>query len=218
MRQAVLCLVLALAAGRAFGQTAFRTELLRFQGHFEGHPAELFFGYGVDRQVSPRTSFGITLNAAWSSIFSSVGSTEEVRWRQYDITYTPKRALVNLDFRSDFAFSDIDEFHAFMGTTAAVSWVRASAATSSASGQNYDYYSVAELGLRDRYTASALLFPVGLRGGIRGGLEGAYMELYAGFGMNLGPSVVALGAPYLGKGVPLAPTFLQFGLAFGVGG
>jgi hypothetical protein len=219
MKRHLLCLALACALAPAFGQTSVRTELLRFQGHFKDHPQELFYGLGIDHQASPRTSFGVTLNAAWSSLFSKdMFQAEEVRWRQYDVRYTSSRAAVNLDFRSDFAFSDIEEFHAFLGTTVAMSWIRSAVNTESATDANYGFQSTTELGLRDRYAKSALIFPVGIRGGIRGGLGGTYAELYVGYGVNLGPEAVAVGAPFLGKGVPVAPTFLQFGLALGFGG
>lgn len=219
MRRQLISLALSAGFCQAFGQTCFRTELLRFQGHFKDHPQDVFFGFGIDRQVSDRTSYGVTLNLAWASLFSAEeNDAEYTRWREYEVQYTPTRAAVNLDFRSDFALSDIEERHLFLGTTAAVSWLRASASTVGANGPNSIYFSPAEIGLKERYTKTALIFPVGIRGGVRGGLGGSYAELYVGYGVNLGPEAVAVGAPFLGKGVPVAPTFLQFGLAVGFGG
>ncbi len=218
MRSLLLLLPTLLLVGQVRSQWFGRMELYRSQQVFEDHPIESFMGYGFDHVVSERSSIGLDLLGSWSSLFSGGSGYRETSYLYVsDISYRPARAIVSLSLRSDFAFSDITDKHVYLGSTAGLTWARASVNILSMYDSNYNNISPGQLGLKAKTAESTILIPLGFRLGFRGGMDGGFADLYVGAGVNIGPDGLAAN-PLIPRGVALSSTFLQFGLAFAFGG
>ena len=208
----ILTMACTVAVASAQGQWYARNELARVQPVFDNTPMELFYGWGADKVVTPRTSLGFEVFGSYSILSTIAGKQQRGWFGPYGISYETRRFVYGGTYRSDFAFSDNSSGHLYMGTVVGVLMARVTGVIGFIDAPNYNYTRPADIGLKERTTARDVAFPLGLRFGYRSGFDGFNVDLYSGFGLNL--SADRLPTPsYFNKPISIRSTFFQFGLA-----
>lgn len=200
----------------SFAQTAFRIDLFQNQPVFEDRKIESCYGLGLDITITGRTSIGVDAIGAWTSLSNlSTGKSNTVAYQGYEVNYARSQSLYGLLAHSDYSLSDNDRTHLYLGPSLGLLLVGAQTQIQGIY-RNYGYYTSSDLGLQENAKDKTVLIPLGIRVGLRGAVDAQHMDLYLGFGTNLGESYLTP-SPFLGKGIPLASGYFQFGLAWAVG-
>lgn len=211
----------ALITGQAlalfsFAQTAFRVDLFQNQPVFEDRKIESCYGLGLDFAITERTSVGVDAIGAWTSLSSlSLSKTHSAAYNGYEVDYARSQSLYGLLAHSDYCLSDNDRTHLYLGPSFGLLLVGAQIQIQGIY-RDYGYHTPSDLGLQENARDKTVLIPLGIRVGLRGAFDAQHMDLYLGIGTHLGESYLAP-SPFLGKGIPLASGYFQFGLAWAVG-
>lgn len=186
---------------------------IRYGIHFEkttnakqGTPLHLVLGWDFD--FADRLSGGLDLSTDmnWASQYNQPSYLPA-----NGVEYHDKVKVFGVQYRSQFHFSDNDQYSFYLGPTIGLRAIKQTI--------TYDQAVDNYWNTRDMVTVvgRGMTFPIGLRLGMRGELDGGYLDLFAAVGTNLGSGEPIHDFSFLDKESELKRTFLQAGLCWGFG-
>lgn len=172
-------------------------------------------GLGVDRSFNDRLTIGLDFSYDLVGALSS-GLEDQTYFNDGNVSayYDFHPHLLNVNYHTEYALSDNDGGHFYVGTFIGLRHITQDWANDGYSS-DYDYVSI-----HSENQVSQWLVPMGLRFGVRGSTEGGFVDLYSALGYQVGGGKTLfkpIGSGRSAKYTETTSFAWTMGLAYGIG-